>query len=335
MDKSTFIVDLNPTEYVTLAPGEAIRLFPFGKLVKGGIEREITPDLARSFKLPPWTPAVKLGSHKDETPAGAFIKGLEVREDVEEPGLYALLEVTDKGAKAIEEGDFRYHSPEVIWEDGFIEDSEGGEIQGPLILGDALLHNPHLGERAALFQSEPMEVHMTVPQKLELEVPQSFWDKLTANFSPKPEGEAPEPEKYAAVEKERDGYKAEVEQMKADTANAENMAAIQAEFNTEEFGFSFIELGKAKESAEMLARMEEDVRDWVLTNFKALSKQIDESGLTGEIGDSGADGGADPAEAFNAAVMAIQAEDPKLTYNTAMDLAKVKHAALFKAYTEK
>lgn len=330
MDKSTYIVDLNPTEFTTLTPGEAIRLFPFGKLVKGGVEREITPALAKEFKLPPWKPAVKLGSHEDETPAGAFINDLEVRDD----GLYALIEVTDKGAKAIEEGDFRYHSPEVIWEDGFIEDSEGGEIHGPLILGDALLHNPHLGERAALFQSEPMEVQMTTPK---VEMPENFWEKgiekLTAAFKPeKPED--PEPDKFAAVEKERDDYKAEVEQMKADDAKKEQMAAIQAEFDTEEFGFSFIELGKAPEAVDMLGRMEEDVRAWVMTTFKALSGQIKESGLTDEIGDVGADGDANPAEAFNAVVLSIQAKDPKLDYNAALGVAKIKHAKIYKAYLE-
>lgn len=332
MSESTYIVDLNPTEFVTLMPGEAIRLFPFGDVVKDGVTRTITPEYARTFKLPHWDPAVKLGSHKDETPAGAFINKLDVRDD----GLYGLIDVTDKGAKAIAEGDYRYQSPEVIWEDGFIEDSKGGKIQGPLIVGHALLHNPHLGERAALFQSkvqsEPMEKNMT-NQKAVLEVPDSFWDKLGAMVKrdPKPEGDPePKPDEFAAVTKERDDLKSEVEDMKAKDAKKEQMAAIKAEFDTDKFGFSFIELGKTEEATDMLARMDEDVRDWVLTNFKAMSSQIKESGLFDEKGhDLESDGS--PAQAFNAVVKAIEIEKD-ITYLKALEIAKVQNADLYKAY---
>jgi len=72
----------------------------------------------------------------------------------------------------------------------------------------------------------------------------------------------------------------------------------------------------------------------VMTQFKALSGQIKESGLTDEIGDPGNDGNLNAAEAFNAAVLSVQAEDTKLDYNAAMNIAKIKHAGLFKAYTE-
>jgi len=60
-------------EYVALRPGDPFRLFPFGKLVKGGKEIEITPELARRFKLPHFKPPIKLGSHNEETPAGGHI----------------------------------------------------------------------------------------------------------------------------------------------------------------------------------------------------------------------------------------------------------------------
>ena len=142
-----------PEEYVSVSLGEPFRLLPFGKLVKGGKVREITAELANRFRLPHFKPPIKLGSHKDETPAGGFIVGLEVRND----GLYGIPQVTEKGQKAFDEGDYRYHSPEIIWEGNGYEDPQTGEtIEGPLIVGDALLHTPHLGERAAMYSFEPI-----------------------------------------------------------------------------------------------------------------------------------------------------------------------------------
>jgi len=39
-------------EFVNVKAGEAYRLFPFGKIVKGGKVREITPEFARTIQLP-------------------------------------------------------------------------------------------------------------------------------------------------------------------------------------------------------------------------------------------------------------------------------------------
>ena len=333
MSKSTYIVDLIPTSFVNLVPGEAIRLLPFGKVTKDGKTRIITPEYARKFKLPPWKPAIKLGSHEDETPAGAYINELDVRED----GLYGLIDVTEKGAKAIEEGDYRYHSPEIIWDNGYLEDSEGGEdIQGPLILGDALLHNPHLGERAALFEIDKLEKPMTTDTEVKLS--SDFWDKgkemfksLLPDKTP-PDDDEIKPEELTATIKERDVLKAEIDEMKAEAAASEQHAAIVAEFDTEEFGAAFIELGQAENAAKMLARMDGEVRTWVMTQFKALSGQIKEGGLMDELGHN-LDPEGDPAAAFDMAIKAVQKEE-KVGYNEAYKIAQTKHAALFKAYSE-
>ena len=148
-NKSDYLIDV----FATVKPGVAYRLFPFGVIVKNGVKREITPEYARRFRLPHFKPPIKLGSHADTTPAGGFIVGLEVRDD----GLYAIPEHTEQGAAVLADGSYRYHSPEVIWEGGGLENpADGEEIAGPLIVGDALLHTPHLGEAAALYNVEPM-----------------------------------------------------------------------------------------------------------------------------------------------------------------------------------
>src|SRR3990167_6339981 len=118
--------------YVNVPLGDAIRFLPFGTLVKNGKRREITPEYAARFRLPHFEPPMKLGSHKEETPAGGHIVGLEVRAD----GLYGLTTNTDKGAQAIAEGDYRYNSPEIIWEDCALENpNDGSMLAGPLIVG--------------------------------------------------------------------------------------------------------------------------------------------------------------------------------------------------------
>src|SRR5512139_4007279 len=153
---TTYLID----NYVTTNQGPAYRLFPFGVIYKNGKRREITPEYAAQFKLPHFRPAVKLGSHEDTTPAGGFIVALEVRDD----GLYAVPEWNEKGETAMQDGAYRYHSPEVLWDDGAIENpADGSLITGPLILGDALLHMPHLGEATALYSIEPI----TEEQKME------------------------------------------------------------------------------------------------------------------------------------------------------------------------
>ena len=313
-----------------MRPGEAFRLFPFGKLVKGGKTRDITPELASKFKLPHFKPPIKLGSHDDETPAGGHIKSLEVRDD----GLYAIPEFTDKGVKALDDGDYRYHSPEIVWEGGGLEDPITGKIiEGPLIVGDALLHTPHLGEAAALYQ-----VTIEKGEKLmsdTVQVPIKVWDKFMTLF-PNPEKieeEAPEVqavdvEKFEAMESERDDFKAKFEAMEAEKELQEKMSAILEEFETEDYGTAYIELGKAEDSANILSGMTDEQREWVMTNFKALSKQIDESALIKEKGTSGAgiDEGDAPGQ-LNAVVKARATED-KISYSAALALVRAEQPEL-------
>ena len=307
---TTYLVD----NYVNTKPGEPYRLFPFGKIVKNGRERVITPEYAATFKLPHFKPPVKLGSHNDETPAGGHIIGLEVRGD----GLYAIPEWNDKGIKSVEDGAYRYHSPEVIWDDGGLENPENGDfIRGPLILGDAMLHTPHLGEAAKLYSigDNTMEEN--------IQMPKSFWDKFVAPLlDRKPETQVIEktPEDYEVTKQERDEYKSK-------------LAAIEAEKNragrVEKFTAALKETKVNFELSELLADLPEEKADAILKEFKALSAQIDESKLTGE---TGVQGGAetDPKAAFNAAVLAI-ANEKKINYNAAFEHVKASSPDLFKA----
>jgi hypothetical protein len=266
--------------FVYVSPGQPYRLFPYGKITRGGKTRVVDP--ATQFSLPHFKPAIKLGSHDDATPAGGFIVALESRAD----GLYAVPEFNESGIAAMAAGAYRYHSPEVLWEGGIEDVTTGETIPAPLILGDALLHMPALGEAAALYQIE--EVDMTVET---VQVPKNIWEKFTAWFErrlepetqpepePEPEPAAPviDPEQFDAIQAERDQYKAQIERMEADAAakaRLDNYAAKLAQT-------------KAAPEAAMLAGMTDEQADWVLQQFAALSAQINEGALTGEIGSEG------------------------------------------------
>lgn len=310
---SEYFVD----NYVATKTGEPYRLFAFGRIVKNGKVREITPEYAAQFKLPHFKPAIKLGSHEETTPAGGHIIGLEVRAD----GLYAVPEWNEKGDSSMKDGAYRYHSPEVLWDGGAIEDPKTGDmISGPLVLGDALLHAPHLGEDAKFYtveiQGEKLMEENTV------NVPVSLWEKYVAPLLTKQETKVVEviPEDYTITKQERDEYKAKLD---AQVAEAERKSRI------EKFSAELSETKADPSLAELLADLPEEKSEAVLKQFKALSAQIDESKITSEVGNEGGEAPSDPKAAFNAAVLAV-VNEKKINYNAAFEQVKQAQADLFK-----
>lgn len=341
---SDFLID----RFVATRPGQPYRLFPFGKIVKNGRTRTITAGYARTFKLPNFKPPIKLGSHEDTTAAGGHILRLEVLAD----GLYAYPELTDKGNKAVEEGDYRYHSPEVIWEDSGLEDSETGEIiAGPMIVGDALLHTPHLGEATALYSIEPCKVEggVEIMDNETVQVPKSLWDKFMATLWPtktEPVTPAPEPtpapvalasspevEQYKArvaeleaKVKERDDFEAKLKAIEAETAYKARVDKFQIELKPTKYN-------AAEDVAKLLADLPDDKAVKVLEMLKALSAQIDESALTSERGITGmgAQVAGNPALALDAAIQAKMAEK-KLSYIEAFHAVSAEQEQLVDSY---
>jgi hypothetical protein len=325
-------------KFVSTKAGEPYRLFPFGEISRGGKTRNITPEYAAQFKLPPFKPPVKLGSHEDTTPAGGHITRLEVRED----GLYAHTEYTEKGGKSIAEGDYRYHSPEVIWDDGALETSDG-VIAGPLIVGDALLHTPYLGESTAFYTSKEIEMAENT-----VAVDKGLLEKLLDLLKPAtPEQPAPvvelvpapvtEAAEFKAVVQEREDFKAQLDAIKAEQAAKETQANLTAQLQKkEDYGAVFAEAPAADEAAGVLATMTEAQRDYVMRNFRALIAQIDETKLTKETGtEKGEALGDDPKAEYNAQVLKL-AEEKKINYVEAFNLGKTVYADLFStAYGKK
>ena len=319
MTDTTYLLD----NYVATKAGQAYRLFPFGRIVKNGKTREITPETASQFKLPHFKPAIKLGSHDDPTPAGGFIVALEVRDD----GLYAIPEWNEAGDKAMQDGAYRYHSPEIIWGDGAIENpADGSMINGPLIIGDALLHTPHLGEATALYSIEPTTEEIPMDN---VTFPKEIWDKFIAPiFAREPEKVevVREPEDYTATKAERDELKAKIAEQEQATAR---LARVE-KFTTE-----IAETKADPELADLLADLPDEKADAIMRQFKALSAQIDEGAIEGEKGtDAPGATSDDPQAAFNAAVLAL-AQEKGIFYHVAFEQVKREQPDLFKAFAAK
>lgn len=312
------------SEFVQTKAGDPFRLFPFGQVVKNGKKHDITPEYAKQFKLPHFKPPIKLGSHEDITAAGGHIVGLEIRPD----GLYAVPEWNEKGIKALEDGAYRYNSPEIIWDDGGLEDPASGNwIMGPLVLGDALLHTPHLGEATAMYKIEIKEQSMV--NENQVSVPQSLWDKFNAYLESRLTPAEPQrveiiPEDYEAAKKERDEYKAKL---------AEREQADALKVRVDKFDADLKGINVNPEFAALLADLPEDKAEQVMKQFRAMSEQINILAFTEE---TGTEGGAveDPKAQFNALVLKYAAEK-KIGYNQAFDIVKAENAELFTAWAVK
>lgn len=326
MDRSEYVI----TEFVSVAPGEPFRLLPFGRLVKGGKAREITAEMARRFRLPHFRPPIKLGSHRDETPAGGHIVALEVRED----GLYAVPEYNDEGAAAMARGAYRYHSPEIVWEGGFEDPTTGAMQEGPLIVGDALLHTPHLGEAAALYTAEIDEIegerNMTTDT---VTVPVSWLDRLFGRNQEDPT--PPEPpqqhaanagvdaERFAAVQAERDDLAARLERLEADRAHAARVERFEGEL-------AETALADDADLPGILAGLPDETAAELVRRFRALAEQARVAALTADVGHEGQPATGDPVAELDAAIRSTMTKDG-VDYNRALNKVTAEQPELLKA----
>ena len=320
-------VIIEPAEYVSVTSGEPFRLLPLGRLVKGGEVREITMELLKRFRLPHFKPPIKLGGHGDELPAGGQIGALEVRDD----GLYAIPEYTEKGQKAIDEGDFRYQSPEIIWDDdgGFEDPSTGELINGPLIVGDALLHRPHLGGAAALYSVEPQSIggdSMTDT----VTVPVSWLDRLFKR-EPEPQQEPEPPElqvdnfeaKYEAEREQVEILQAQMAQMQADQERDEGIQHFAAEL-------AETTLAEDAELHALLVDLPEETAAEIVKRFKALGEQVRVSNLEADQGKN-PEPEQDADTAFMAAITA-KMEAEGIEFNAALPLVIQENPELYKGW---
>lgn len=350
------------SEFKAVEPGEPYRLFPFGTIYKDGRSREITPEFAQKLRLPHFKPPIKLGSHRDETPGGGRIIGLKVVGDGSNPdidGIYAIPELNPNGTTAFTERHYGYNSPEIIWgEDQFLENPTTGEpIYGPLIVGDALLHTPHLGEATALYGVTPLGGEPKPPKapisnggnkpmsENTVQVPTSFFDRMIDLFTSREEKPQPEPQPAPVPQPEPDTSKADEyaaaakaaqEQVEQYKAELENMKAAQARAGLVSHYAAELQETAVKDDTDLhtlLSGMDKERAGELVRRFKALSAQIKESNLTGNLGgneNEPVDEYASRSAEANALVMKRVADsEGKLDYNAALNIVRAERPELF------
>lgn len=323
---TSYIVD----QYLTVTPGEPFPLLRVGRLVKNGKVRDVTAELLQQFKLPHFKPAIKRGSHADDAPASGFIKGLEYRDSV----LWAIPEWNDSGRSDLERGAFRYHSPEIMWE-GAVEDPATGDmIRGPLIVGDALLHTPHLGEAAALYSTSIQGDEEMTEQTVTM--PASLYERFLAMFrteEPDPPKAQPEPQtpaepgvdvdKFNAIQAERDDLAAQLAEIERNQAQATRVQHFAAELSGTSLAEDAVLHG-------VLAGLTDEQSGPIVERIKALAEQVKVSNLTADVGNNGESDTTDPQMAFDAAVRGRAAKDG-IAYHVAAKLVADEQPNLYAA----
>lgn len=125
-----------------------IRAFPVGEFKRDGRTIKLTPDriqrIAKNFKAgrPRYCPNINV-EHKDG--AVGWVEDMEARQD----GLY--VKPDGKAREFLGSGQFRYVSPEIVWE-GW-EDAETGDRYDDVMVGLAATNHPFFGEDVALFSA--------------------------------------------------------------------------------------------------------------------------------------------------------------------------------------
>ena len=164
-----------------------------------------------------------------------------------------------------------------------------------------------------------------------VQIPASLLDRFMAFFDKheepenKPDPEPEVPEEYKAAVVERDQYKAELEQFKAEAGKQARVDQFAAELK---------ETKANGELAEMLAAMDEATATRIMQEFKALSAQIKESALLEEVGTEAPNDTNSPAEALNAAILA-RATEKGVAYPIALAQLRNEKPELFEALKEK
>jgi hypothetical protein len=332
---SMYLVDSFGTLSFTGDNSISVRLFPFGQVVKNGRKTLINEAYAKRFTLPHFKPPMKLGSHADNAAGGGLIDSLEVRED----GLYALINTTSKGMKVLQDKDYGYHSPEVIWDEGWLEDPTNGEkIKGPLIIGMALLHTPHLGEAAALFSVEPTINDNGGDEDMEgneeLQVSLSAIERIANLF--RRDGGLVEDASETIEETPGDRVDFEAQAIEARGEVARLTARLSDMERTQQFGvrvqhFATVLANESEEIHELLAGLDEEVSERIASRFSALYAQMGQ-GIDESVGGAGAEDDSNTGAAAIDRAVKARMEKNGMSYVDAFSAFRAEHPEVVDAY---
>jgi len=159
--ENTRVIDLFMADKVLA--GEPVRILPISTdgeaFWRWGRELEITPEIAAAL-VANFEKRASVGAHQTNLPLNiehVDTQGkIGIYESVvlQEDGVYATFDLTEKGRKLLEDGDFDYLSPEIIFD---MVDTHTGEDVGPYFVGCAVTNYPFFGDATAMFSREAGE----------------------------------------------------------------------------------------------------------------------------------------------------------------------------------
>lgn len=188
-------------------------------------------------------PRVDEEGRREELPAVGWIK--KIFEAVNDKGkdiMKGLIEWTKDGAKLIKTGEFKYISPEIVFN---YVDPEGGEDLGTTLTTAALTNFPFFKELATIKLSENVEAAKRGGEsKTVARTKEELKDLLAGDPNLEPEGD----EEAKLVEELKSEAKAEAEKAEAEKKKAEEEADLKAKEEEEE---------KAKKASEKKVSLSE------------------------------------------------------------------------------
>lgn len=157
----TRVVDLFMADRVLA--GDWVRILPLmetGYWRGGSLKPPITEDKAQAM-VANFDKRAESGLYQSNIPINiehvdtegkiGTVAGLKV---VGGDGVYAKLDLNNKGRRLLEEDAFDYLSPEIVWD---FEDSRTGEPVGPTVVGLAVTNYPYFGNATAMYSREAGE----------------------------------------------------------------------------------------------------------------------------------------------------------------------------------
>ena len=185
--------------------GDKVQLFRVGtfhhaEYGKFNITPELLKTMEQNFKL--GVRGVDLAidyRHDSEDVAAGWIKEVTLSEDGKE--LWATVEWTPNGSKVLSEKEFRYLSPEFVFD---YQDNETLKTYGPTLLGAGLTNRPTIKKMEPVIElseySEPLKQNKEVKSMDPKKEIMALLDKMSpeqlaeilAKLKPAPESESPE-----------------------------------------------------------------------------------------------------------------------------------------------
>ena len=154
--------------------GDPFRLLPEGTWYRGDRKLYLTRDrlkeIAANFdkKLPNYRVGIDLNHEENQGKVGNVKKIAYMENGPKGPGVYVTdYELTDRGARAIEQDGYDGVSAEVVWSlngGAKYQDPETGKLHDNVLVGLALTPRPFFGHNeVALYHAEQEEMPMEMP----------------------------------------------------------------------------------------------------------------------------------------------------------------------------